>query len=185
MELVVRKAVRHVEETWRENGRVVDPVHRVALAGVVIENPYPAEYVDDLVTLADEAGEALGRLVGPACVDLLDGDVEAFGKAALVGTGGELEHGSALIHNLRFGNVFRSAADGSELLPAAEKVGPVGAPIDVPLKHKHDATTRSHHQTVTFQLADAPRPREVLVMCVAANRGRPLARLASFGVESS
>ncbi len=180
----VRKIVKLLDETRLENGRDVEPVHRVAFVGAVIENPYPSEYVQDLVTLADELGEEIGALIGPACVELLGGEVEAFGKAALVGIGGEVEHGSALIHNLRFGNVFRSAAGGTELLPAAEKVGLPGSPIDIPLKHKLDAKTRSHHQTVTLQLADVPRPREILVVCAAANAGRPLARLASFGAET-
>lgn len=183
MKLEVRKLVQHVEETRMENGRRLAAVHRVALVGAVLANPYPSEYVDDLVTTADALGEEIGELIGPACVKLLGEEVEAFGKAALVGLDGELEHGSALIHNLRFGNVFRSAAGGTELLPAAEKVGLPGAPIDIPLKHKLDAKTRSHHQTVTFCVPDAPRPREILVVCAAANMGRPLARLATFGAE--
>jgi hypothetical protein len=183
VELVVRKIITHVEDTLLENGQPVPRPHRVAFAGAVIANPYPSEYVQDLVTLADELGEAIGALIGPRCVELLGGEVEAFGKAALVGIDGEVEHGSALIHNLRFGNVFRTAAGGTELLPAAEKVGLPGAPIDIPLKHKLDSKTRSHHQTVTFQVADAPRPREILVICAAANAGRPLARLAVFGAE--
>ncbi|GAA3733035.1 hypothetical protein HDA32_002253 [Spinactinospora alkalitolerans] len=184
MRVRVRKMIKQLDETRLENGRAVDPVHRVAFAGAVIENPYPSEYVQDLVTLADELGEEIGELVGPACVELLGGEVEAFGKAALVGIEGEVEHGSALIHNLRFGNVFRSVADGTELLPAAEKVGLPGSPMDIPIKHKKDAKTRSHHQTVTLQVADVPRPREIFVVCVAANAGRPLARLAAFGAET-
>ncbi|MER6827646.1 amino acid synthesis family protein [Streptosporangium sp. NPDC000563] len=184
MSIQVRKIIKHLEETVLENGRPVERSHRVAFVGAVITNPYPSEYVQDLVTLADELGEEIGQLVGPACVELLGDEVEAFGKAALVGIDGEVEHGSALIHNLRFGNVFRKAAGGTELLPAAEKVGLPGSPIDIPLKHKLDAKTRSHHQTVTFQVADVPRPREILVICAAANAGRPLARLAAFGAET-
>lgn len=183
MDIKVRKVIKDVQETYRENGQELEKTHRVAVVGVVIENPYPSSYVQDLVTIADEIGEQVGQLIGPACVELLGGDVEAFGKAALVGLDGEVEHGSALIHNLRFGNVFRTAAEGTELLPAAEKVGLTGSPIDIPLKHKLNAKTRSHHQTVTFQVADAPRPREILIACAASNSGRPLARLAEFGAE--
>jgi hypothetical protein len=186
VDISVRKLVRHVEETRTENGQTLDRPHRVAFAGVVIANPYPSEYVQDLVTTADAIAEEIGALIGPACVELLGGGadaVEAFGKAALVGLDGEVEHGSALIHNLRFGNVFRDAAGGTELLPAAEKVGLAGAPIDIPLKHKLNAKTRSHHQTVTFCVPDAPRPREILVAVAASNSGRPLARLADFGAE--
>lgn len=183
MSLAVRKIVRHLEETRLELGRPLPRVHRVAIVAAVLTNPYPPGYVQDLVTLADEVGQELGTLLGPPCVELLGEEPEAFGKAALVGIDGELEQGSALIHNLRFGNVFREAAGGTELLPAAEKTGLAGAPIDVPLKHKTNAKTRSHHQTVTLVVPDAPRPREIVVACLAANAGRPLARLAAFGAE--
>lgn len=175
--------VECVVVTHRENGQPVDGPHRIAVVAAVITNPYPPDYVADVVATADALGEQIGRLLGPACVALLGEEVEAFGKAALVGIDGETEHGSALIHNLRFGNVFREAAKGTELLPAAEKTGLPGASIDIPLKHKLDAKTRSHHQTVEFSIPGAPLPGEIVVMCVAANRGRPLARLATFGAE--
>ena len=181
----MRKIVRQFAETYSENGQRLLRPHRLAVVAAVIANPYPAAYVEDIVTSADEIAEEIGMAVGPACVRLLDDEVQAFGKFALVGLDGEVEHGSALIHNLRFGNVFRDAAKGSELLPAAEKVGLAGASIDIPLKHKDDAKTRSHHQTAVFMIPDAPRPREIVVGCVAANGGRPLARLATFGSEIS
>lgn len=184
MPVNVRKIVRHVEETRTENGREVPGRHLVAWVAAIIENPYPAEYTQELVATADELGAEIGGLMGPQVVELLDGRVEAFGKAALVGLEGEVEHGSALIHNLKFGNVFRRAAEGTELLPAAEKRGLTGDPIDVPIKHKLDAKTRSHHQTITVQVPDAPHPREILLACVASNAGRPLARLAQFGAEA-
>ena len=182
-QLKCRKIVRYLEETRLENGRVVDPRHRVSIVAAVIENPFPLEYTADLVTLADAVGEELGLLIGPECVALLGDDVEAFGKGALVGVDGELEHGSALIHNLRFGNVFRNAAGGTELLPAVEKVGLQGSPMQIPHKHKLDSKTRSHHQTVTLTIDDAPRRGEIVVAVAACNSGRPLARLATFGAE--
>src|SRR4051794_15075988 len=106
MPIYVRKMVHHVEETRSENGQVLERPHRVAVVAAVIENPYPEEYVEDVVSPADELGDALGSLLGPTVVDLLGDEVEAFGKAVVVGLGGEVEHGSALIHNLRFGNPF-------------------------------------------------------------------------------
>lgn len=185
MELQVRKIVRHVEELREENGIALERPHRIACVAAIIKNPFGTDgYVEDLVSIADELGEKIGELVGPACVELLDDEVEVFGKAALVGIAGETEHGSALIHNLRFGNVFRQAAQGTELLPAAEKTGLIATPIDVPLKHKTDAKTRSHHQSFTLRIEDAPRPDEIVVACVAGNQGRPLQRLATFGAEA-
>lgn len=183
MNVEIRKLVRHLEETLIENGQQVPKVHRLSIVAAVITNPYPPGFVQDLVTVADEVAQEIGLAIGPACVELLGDEVEAFGKAALVGIDGELEEGSALIHNLRFGNVFRDAAQGTELLPSAEKTGLPGAPIDIPLKHKLNAKTRSHHQTAVFSVADAPGPREMVIACAAANSGRPLARLAEFGAE--
>jgi hypothetical protein len=183
LSIKIRKLVSHVEETREERGQVLARPHRVAVVAVVIENPFPAEYTQDLVSLADPFATEIGALIGPATVQLLDDEVEAYGKGALVGVDGEVEEGSALIHNLLFGNGFRDASGGTELLPAAEKVGLPGSSIDLALKHKNDAKTRSHHQTFTFSIADAPRAREIAIMCVAANQGRPLQRLATFGSE--
>jgi hypothetical protein len=179
----IRKLVSHVEETREERGQALERPHRIALVAAVIENPFPAEYTQDLVSLADPFATELGQLIGPATVELLGDEVEAFGKGAVVGIDGEVEEGSALIHNLLFGNFFRDASGGTELLPAAEKVALPGATVDLALKHKTNAKTRSHHQTFTFSIADAPRPREIVVITVAANQGRPLARLAAFGSE--
>jgi len=179
----VRKLVERVETLYLENGQSLARPYRVAMVGVVIENPYPAHYVAEIVALADEVAPEVGELIGARTVELLGEPVEAYGKAALVGIDGEVEHGSAIIHNLLFGNRFRDPAGGTELLPAAEKIGLMGAPIDIPLKHLRDAKTRSHHQTVTLRVEDAPLPREILIACVASNGGRPLARLATFGSE--
>jgi hypothetical protein len=183
MPITVRKLVRHVEETYEERGQKLGRPHRVAVVAAVIENPFPAEFTQDIASLSDPLAAEIGALIGPAVVELLGEEVEAHGKGALVGIDGELEEGSALIHNLLFGNGFRDASGGTELLPAAEKVGLPGAPIDLALKHKNEAKTRSHHQTFTFSIADAPRPREIVIYVVATNQGRPLSRLASFGSE--
>jgi Amino acid synthesis len=183
--ITIRKIIHHVEETRRENGQELERPHRVAVVAVVIENPYPSEYVEDLVSSADDLGHEIGALMGPAVVDLLGTEVEAFGKGVIVGMHGEVEHGSALIHNMRFGNPFREAAGGTELLPAAEKRGLPGAPIDIPLKHKLNARTRSHHQTFTFQIADAPGEREILIALAAVDGGRPLSRLAPMAATAA
>jgi hypothetical protein len=176
--VTIRKIVRHVDEKQRENGRDLERPYRVAVVAVIIDNPYPREYVDDVVPIADELALELGTMIGPDVVNLLGTEVQAFGKGVLVGTGGEVEHGSALIHNAGFGDPFRAAAKGTEPLPGTEKRGLPGAAIDIPLKHKLDARTRSHHQTFTFQVADAPDEREIMIAVAAADGGRPLARLA-------
>ncbi|GAB2963435.1 amino acid synthesis family protein [Amycolatopsis acidiphila] len=180
----VRKTVTQVEETITENGRPVDPPSRIAVVLAVIENPWHgAGYVEDLLPAIDDVAPALGALLAPLVVEALGRPVEAYGKAAIVGLGGEVEHGSGLIHTLKFGNFFRDAANATTLLPAVEKVAPAGVSFDIPLKHVTDATIRSHHQTVTVQVADAPRADEIIIGLAAASAGRPKARLAPLSSE--
>jgi hypothetical protein len=116
-------------------------------------------------------------------MDALGAPAEAYGKAGIVGLSGELEHASGLIHTLKFGNFFRDAANATTLLPAVEKVAPAGASFDIPLKHVTDYTIRSHHQSVTVAVPDAPRADELVIGLAAANQGRPQQRLAPLSTE--
>lgn len=180
----IRKITTIVEETLTEGGRPVDPAARVAVVLAVVENPWAGQgWVDDLAPGIDAAASDLGKLLAPRVVAELGQKVEAYGKAAIVGLDGEVEHGSALIHTLKFGDHFRRAADATTLLPAVEKRAAAGATFDIPLKHVTDATTRSHHQTVEVRLADAPRADEIIIGLAAAAQGRPQARLAPLSTE--
>jgi hypothetical protein len=180
----VRKLHTVVEEVSRELGEDVSPTHRTAVVAAVIDNPWGSNgYVDDLAPKIAEIAPALGAMLAPLVVAALGEPVEAYGKAAVVGLDGEIEHGSALIHTLRFGDHFRQATDATTLLPAVEKRAPAGASFDIPLKHITDATLRSHHQTVEVRVPDAPHPGEIVVALAASNRGRPLSRLAPLSSE--
>lgn len=181
----VRKIVTIVEKTSREGGQTVDPAARVAIVAAVIDNPWQGKgYVADLSAgIADNASE-LGALLAPRVVAALGASVEAYGKAAIVGVNGEVEHGSALIHTLAFGNHFRTAASATTLLPAVEKRAGVNSAFDVPLKHITDATIRSHHQSVEVRISDAPHPDEIVIALAAAAQGRPLQRLAPLSTET-
>jgi hypothetical protein len=180
----VRKIVTYVEETCTEGGRRVDPPARVAVVVAVVTNPWAGlGFVDDLLPKIDEVAPELGALLAPRVVEALDAPVEAYGKAAIVGLDGEIEHGSALIHTLKFGDHFRKVAEATTLLPAVEKRAAAGAVFDIPLKHITDATTRSHHQTVEMRVPDGPRADEILVGLAAAAQGRPQARLAPLSTE--
>jgi hypothetical protein len=180
----VRKLHTVVEEVSRELDQAVDPPYRVAVAAAVIRNPWAsAGYVEDLGPTIDEIAPALGALLTPLVVDALGQTVEAYGKGALVGLDGELEHGSGLIHTLKFGDHFRSATGATILLPAVEKRAAAGATFDIPLKHITDQTVRSHHQTVEVRVPDAPHPDEIVVALAASNGGRPLSRLAPLASE--
>jgi len=179
----VRKVVTVVEDVLAEGGREVSPPVRIAAAGAVIANPFAGRWVEDLQPLIDTYCEPLGTVLTERSLALLDGTVEAYGKGALVGLDGEVEHGSAIIHNLRFGNRVREPVGGTSLLPAAEKCGPAGAPLDLAIKHITDHSVRSHHQTFEVRIPDAPRADEMVIWVVLATSGRPQARLADFGSE--
>ena len=180
----IRKIVTIVEEIRTEGGREVWPPARVAIVGAVIENPWAGQgFVEDLNPGIDANASDLGALLAPQVLQALESPAEAYGKAAIVGLDGEVEHGSALIHTLKFGDHFRKAADATTLLPAVEKRGAAGIVFDIPLKHITDATIRSHHQTVEVRVADAPHPGEIVVALAAAAQGRPQQRLAPLSTE--
>lgn len=180
----IRKIVTVVEETAFEGGRPVSPVARVAVVAAVIDNPWGGqEFVEDLAPGILEHASELGALLAPRVIEALGSPVEAYGKAAIVGLDGEIEHGSALIHTLQFGDHFRKAAEATTLLPAVEKRGPAGVTFDIPLKHKTDATVRSHHQSIEVRVTDAPHPGEIVIALAAAAQGRPQQRLAPLSSE--
>ncbi|MFP5021849.1 amino acid synthesis family protein [Pseudonocardia phyllosphaerae] len=184
MSPTVRSIHTVVDETLIEGGRPVEPAARVAVVLAVIENPWAGRgFVDDLAPGIDEVASDLGKLLADRVVTALGAPVEAYGKAAIVGLDGEIEHGSGLIHTLKFGNHFRDAAQATTLLPAVEKRAAAGTVFDIPLKHITDATIRSHHQTVEARVPDGPRADEIVVGLAAAAQGRPQSRLAPLSSE--
>jgi hypothetical protein len=180
----VRKVVTIVEEMLIEGGRPVDPAAHVAVVAAVIENPWGRQgFVEDLAPGISANASEVGKLLAGRVVAALGRPVEAYGKAAIVGLNGEIEHASALIHTLLFGDHFRNAANATTLLPAVEKRAAAGTVFDIPLKHITDATIRSHHQSFEVRIADAPHPDEILIALAAASRGRPQERLAPLSSE--
>jgi len=181
----IRKTVLVVEEIRAEGGREVDEPLRIAAAAAVVKNPFAGRFVEDLQPIADAYCLELGDVLTELAVGALGVPAEGVGKGALVGLAGEVEHGSAVIHNLLFGNFVRDRISGTALLPSAEKVGAAGAPLDLAIKHKDDHTVRSHHQTFEVRIADAPRDDEIVVWIAVASGGRPQARLPVFASELS
>lgn len=179
----IRKVVTVVEDVLVEGGRPVEPPTRMVAAGAVVSNPFAGRFVEDLQPLVERYCEPLGELLTARALEVLGGPAQGFGKGALVGLDGDVEHGSAIIHNLRFGNHVRDAVQGTSLLPAAEKRGAAGAPLDIAVKHTTDLSVRSHHQTFEVRIPDAPRPDEIVIWVALASSGRPHARLAAFGSE--
>src|SRR3954447_17980251 len=156
MKAKIRKLVVQVDEVRVEMGKAVDPPARRAVAMAVIENPCAGRYQEDLSELID-IGEELGGLLGERCVQALGitpSQAESYGKAAIVGEGGELEHAAAILHP-KLGKPLRAAVEkGAALVPSAKKLGGIGSPIDVPLGHKDAAYVRSHFDGMEIRVAD-------------------------------
>ena len=181
----IRKLIVQVDETRIEMGKAVEPPTRRALAMAVIENPYAGRYEENLDALI-AIGEELGGLLGERCVQALGiapGAAHSYGKAAIVGEAGELEHAAAILHP-KLGAPLRTAVEkGAALVPSAKKVGGLGTAIDVPLGHKDAAYVRSHFDAMEARVADAPRAREIVVAVVVTDSGRPLARIGGLAAN--
>jgi Amino acid synthesis len=182
MPAVIRKIIVTVEETCREAGQPVSPPTRKAAAVAVIENPFAGKRVDDLSALIAIGEELGGLLTGRAVAALgIEGaNAESYGKAAIVGEAGELEHAAAILHP-KLGTPVRAAlAKGAALIPSAKKMGGMATVIDVPLGHKDAAYVRSHFDAMEVRVADAPRANEILVAIVVTDSGRPAARIGGL-----
>jgi hypothetical protein len=178
----IRKLVVIVDETRKEMGREVRPPTRRAVALAVIANPYAGRYAEKLDELID-IGEELGATLGRACVEALGirpAQAQSYGKAAIVGEAGELEHAAAILHP-KLGAPLRKAVEkGAALVPSAKKMGGPGTPIDVPLGHKDAAFVRCHFDAIEARVADAPRANEIVVAVAVTDSGRPLARVGGL-----
>ena len=181
----IRKLIVQVDETRMEMGQAIDPPTRRALAMAVIANPYAGRYAENLDALI-AIGEELGRLLGDKCVAALGikpGHAQSYGKAAIVGEAGELEHAAAILHP-KLGAPLRKAVEkGAALVPSSKKRGGLGTAIDVPLGPKDAAFVRSHFDAMEARVADAPRANEIVVAVVVTDSGRPLARVGGLQVH--
>ena len=181
----IRKIVVTVEETHRESGKSVSPVTRKAAAVAVIANPFAGRFADDLTPLMD-IGEELGGYLTKKAIDALGiegGKAESYGKAAIVGEGGELEHAAAILHPKLGKPVREVLSKGAALIPSAKKMGGIGAPIDVPLGHKDAAYVRSHFDAMEVRVPDAPRADEIVVAIAVTDSGRPLPRVGGLSID--
>jgi len=181
-DVVIRKIVDYVEDTLVEGGREAPIKLRMAATAAVIVNPWAnGAFTEDLQpqilahakVLADTVVQRLVALMGGA-----DG-IEAFGKCAVTGTQGEIEHAAGLIHTLHFGNVFRIAAGGDSFLSFTNKRAGAGTALTIPMTHKDSEKkgARSHFLTMEFTIPDAPAANEIVVALGAASGGRPHHRI--------
>lgn len=183
----IRKIVTVVEETVIESGHGIEPPTRKAASMAVIENPFAGKYQEDLEELM-VIGAEMGVLLGMRAVAALGigpERIESYGKAALVGENGELEHAAAILHP-RLGAPLRKAVEkGAALVPSAKKMGGPGTPIDVPLGHKDAAYVRSHFDAMEVRVPDAPRAGEIVVVVSVTDSGRPLPRVGGLTTDEA
>ena len=179
MDKSVRKVVVYDEETHIEGFKRAEPPHRLFAVAAVVTNPWAGRFVEDLKPGIQALGPSLGEMLTKRIVTLAGGgaNIEAYGKAAVVGLDGELEHASGIIHTLRFGNYFRSAVEAKSYLSFTNTRGPANTPIMVPLMDKNDAGRRAHYLTIQFSIADAPRADEIVAVLGGATSGRPHHRI--------
>ena len=182
MKAQIRKIIVQVDEVHIEMGKTISPPTRRALAVAVIHNPLAGSYAENLDELI-AIGEELGGLLGDKCIKALGiapGDAQSYGKAAIVGEAGEIEHAAAILHP-KLGAPLRVAVEkGAALVPSSKKRGTLGTAIDVPLGHKDAAFVRSHFDAMEARVSDAPRANEIVVAVVVTDSGRPLARVGGL-----
>jgi hypothetical protein len=180
MELKLRKIVTFEEEIHREGEREAKPPLRLFGVCAVVKNPWAGRgFVADLGPEIRAFAPTLGQMLTERIVSLAGGGdkIEAYGKAAMAGLDCEIEHASALIHTLHFGNFYRKAVDAKSYLGFTNTRGPANAPIQIPLMDKNDTGRRSHYLTVQFSICDAPADDELVVAFGGATGGRPHHRI--------
>ena len=183
----IRKMVTVVDEIHYEMGQQINPPTRRAAAIAVIENPFADKYVEDLEMLM-QIGEELGAILGKRCIKALGikpSAAQSYGKAALIGENGELEHGAAILHPRMGAPLRKEVEKGAALVPSSKKRGSMGDPLDIPLGHKDAAYVRSHFDGMEVRVNDAPRANEILVAIAVTDSGRPLPRVGGLSADAA
>lgn len=176
----IRKTLLHVENTLIEGGKAAPTPLKLIAAMAVITNPWAGRgFVEDLSPEIRDCAPGLGALLTEMVLEAAGGGdaVEGYGKSAIVGLNGEVEHASALIHTLHFGNIYRNAVGAKSYLSFCNTRGPANAPLMIPLMDKNDGGRRSHYLTIQTSVADAPGADEILIALGASVGGRPHHRI--------
>ena len=176
----LRKIVTFDEDIYSEGGKEADPILRIIGVAAVLSNPWKGQgFVEDLQPEIKRIAPVMGKALTDRLISLVGSGekIEAYGKAALAGTSCEIEHASAIIHTLQFGNFYREAVGAKSYLGFTNTRGPANTQIQIPLMDKHDTGRRSHYLTVQFSIYDAPDVDEIVCALGAATSGRPHHRI--------
>lgn len=180
----IRKIVVSREIIYAEGGRPVDPPITRVSAAAVVQNPLAGEFHDDLSTLSDDSVD-VGRRLTEAAVEALHGPVHSYGKAAITGLNGELEHAAAVLHPRLGGPLREAVGGGSAIIPSTKKTAVAGTAIDVPLHFKDAAFVRSHFDAMEVRIPDAPRPDELVIVVAVTDGGRPHPRVGGLTADEA
>jgi len=176
----LRKIVTFDEDIYREGGKEADPILRIIGVAAVLSNPWKGKgFVKDLQPEIKRIAPVMGKALTDRLISMVGSGekIEAYGKAAIAGTSCEIEHASAIIHTLQFGNFYREAVGAKSYLGFTNTRGPANTQIQIPLMDKHDTGRRSHYLTVQFSIYDAPDVDEIVCALGAATSGRPHHRI--------
>jgi hypothetical protein len=176
----LRKIVTFDEDIYSEGGKEADPILRTIGVAAVLSNPWKGQgFVEDLQPEIKRIAPVMGKALTDRLISMVGSGekIEAYGKAALAGTSCEIEHASAIIHTLQFGNFYREAVGAKSYLGFTNTRGPANTQIQIPLMDKHDTGRRSHYLTVQFSIYDAPDVDEIVCALGAATSGRPHHRI--------
>jgi hypothetical protein len=179
----IKRTLTFIEEIAEEAGQRVDPPLRKVAVAAVIDNPFAGRFERDLKPLTDASAE-IGRTICTLAISLLGPHkAQSYGKAAIIGVGGEQEHGVSMLTTV-FGNVMREAASGGKAwISSITKRAAAGATIDIPLAHKDALYVRSHYDGITITLQGAPLPNEIAIICAYASRGRVNHRVGGLAAD--
>ena len=176
----LRKIVTFDEDIYSEGGKEANPILRIIGVAAVLSNPWKGQgFIEDLQPEIKRIAPVMGKALTDRLISMVGtGEkIEAYGKAALAGTSCEIEHASAIIHTLQFGNFYREAVGAKSYLGFTNTRGPANTQIQIPLMDKHDTGRRSHYLTVQFSIYDAPDVDEIVCALGAATSGRPHHRI--------
>jgi hypothetical protein len=174
----IRRTLMHVQATFQEGGKTVDVPTKLVAAIAIIKNPWFGRgYVENLRPEIRSVGPVLGKLLTEMVLAETGDKLEGYGKASVVGMGGEIEHAQALTHTLWFGNQYREAVDAKSYLAFANTRGAAGTSLMIPLMDKNDGGRRSHYQTIHLSIPDAPAEDEVILALGASIGGHPNHRI--------
>ncbi|WP_299843683.1 amino acid synthesis family protein [uncultured Roseovarius sp.] len=178
MPVEIRRTLTLVQTTFKEGWKEVAEPTKLVTAMAIIRNPWFGRgHVEDLSPEVREHGPVLGKLLTEMILKETGGTVEGYGKASVVGMGGEVEHAQALTHTLWFGNQYRDAVNAKSYLVFSNTRGAAGTSLMIPLMDKDDGGRRSHYQTIHTSVPDAPAEDEMIVALGASLGGHPNHRI--------